>query len=59
MYGSGVPTDISSLNPVGHWRAENGSWDGSKWTVTDSGSGGNDAESVSMTLASRSTDVPT
>lgn len=59
IYGSGVVTDISSLNPVGHWRAENGSWDGSKWTITDAGSGGNDAESVSMSLASRSTDVPT
>jgi len=59
IYGLGVPTDISSLNPVGHWRAENGSWDGSKWTITDSGSGGNDAESVSMTLASRTSDVPT
>lgn len=57
-YNSGVPISVSSLNPVGHWRAENGSWDGSKWTITDSGSGGNDAESISMTLASRSTDVP-
>ena len=58
IYNSGVPNDISSLNPVSHWREENGSWDGSNWTVTDAGSGGNNATSVSMTSASRTSDVP-
>ncbi len=59
IYGSGVPTDISSLNPLGHWRAENATFDGSNWNITDSGSGGNDATSVSMTSTSRTSDVPT
>lgn len=58
IYGSGVPTDISSLNPVGHWRAENATFDGSNWNITDSGSGNNNATSVSMTSASRTSDVP-
>ena len=59
IYGSGVPTGISSLNPVGHWREENATWNGSVWTVTDSGSGGNNGTSSGMTLASRTTDIPT
>ena len=59
IYGSGVPTDISSLSPLGHWRAENSTWNGSVWSVTDSGSGGNNGTSSGMTLSSRSTDVPT
>lgn len=59
IYGVGVPTDISSLSPLGHWRAENSTWNGSVWSVTDSGSGGNNGTSSGMTLASRTTDVPT
>ena len=59
IYGSGVPTDISNLSPIGWWREEDATFDGSNWTITDSGSGGNDGTSVSMSLSSRSTDVPT
>ena len=40
MYNSGVPTDISSLSPVGWWRmGDNDSGTGT--TITDQGSGGN------------------
>ena len=58
IYGSGVPTDISILSPVSHWRAENSTWNGSVWSVTDNGSSSNNGTSVSMNLASRTTDVP-
>ena len=59
IYGSGIPTDISTLTPVAHWRAETSTWGGSNWTVTDEGSGGNNGTSVSMGYSSRTTDVPT
>ena len=40
IYNSGVPNDISSLNPLGWWRmGDNNS--GSGTTITDQGSGGN------------------
>ncbi len=58
MYSSGIATDISSLNPITHLRAEKGSWNGSSWNITDIGSGGNNATSNNMVEASRSTDVP-
>ena len=38
VYNSGVPNDISSLNPFSWWRFE----EGSGTTAKDSGSGGND-----------------
>jgi len=42
IYNSGVPNDISSLSPVGWWRmGDNDS--GSGTTITDQGSGGNNA----------------
>jgi len=41
MYNSGVPTDISSLNPVSWWRMGDNDG-GTGTTVTDEGSGGND-----------------
>lgn len=60
IYNSGVPNDISSLNPVGWWRmGENGTWNGSKWLLTDQGSGGNDGNGLNMIEANRQTDVPT
>ena len=60
IYGTGVPNDISSLSPVGWWRmGENGTWDGSKWVLTDQGSGGNDGNGLNMVEANRQTDVPT
>jgi len=41
MYNSGVPTDITSLSPVGWWRmGDNDSGTGT--TITDQGSGSND-----------------
>lgn len=60
IYNSGVPNDISSLSPVGWWRmGENGTWNGSKWLLTDQGSGGNDGNGLNMVEANRTTDVPT
>lgn len=57
IYGNGVPTDISSLNPLGHWRmGENATWNGSIWTLTDQGSGGNNATSVNMEEADKTGD---
>ena len=41
IYNSGVPTDISSLNPVGWWRMGDNDG-GTGTTITDQGSGGND-----------------
>ena len=41
MYNSGVPADISSLSPVGHWRMGDNDG-GTGTTITDQGSGGND-----------------
>lgn len=52
LYNSGIPTDLSSYNPINWWRME----DGSGSTVTDSGSAGNDA--TIQNQASFSTDVP-
>ena len=42
IYNSGVPTDISSFSPVGWWRMGDND-NGTGTTVTDQGSGGNDA----------------
>ena len=41
IYNSGVPNDISSLNPVGWWRMGDDD-SGTGTTITDQGSGGND-----------------
>jgi hypothetical protein len=41
MYNSGVPTDISSLSPLGWWRMGDDD-SGTGTTITDQGSGGND-----------------
>jgi len=52
LYNSGTPNDVSSLNPVGWWRFE----EGSGTTATDSGSGGNDGTLLNGTAYS--SDVP-
>jgi len=41
IYNSGVPGDISSLNPVGYWRMGDNDG-GTGTTITDQGSGGKD-----------------
>jgi len=59
IFNNGVPQDISSLSPISHWRmGENATWNGSTWTLTDQGSGGNNATSINMEEADRVTDVP-
>ena len=56
IYNSGLPNDISSYSPVGYWRmGDNDSGTGT--TITDQGSGGNDATLDNG--AAFSTDVPT
>lgn len=55
IYNSGVPGDISSLNPVGWWRmGDNDAGTGT--TITDQGSGGNDGTLTNGPTFS--TDVP-
>lgn len=45
IYNSGVPADLTSYSPVGYWRmGDNDSGTGT--TITDQGSGGNDASLV-------------
>ena len=54
IYNSGTPDDLSGTSPLAYYRmGENGVWDGSKWDLTDQGSGGNDAESDNMEEADR------
>ena len=56
LYNSGLPGDLTSLNPNGWWRnGDNNGGTGS--TITDQGSGGNDGTLENG--ASFSTDVPT
>ena len=55
IYNSGVPADLTSYSPVGWWRMGDDD-SGSGTTVTDQGSGGNNASLVNG--ASFSTSVP-
>lgn len=55
IYNSGVPGDISSLSPVGHWRMGDNDG-GTGTTITDQGSGGNDGTLTNGPTFS--TDVP-
>jgi hypothetical protein len=61
IYNGGVPNNLNELStpPLSWWRmGESANWDGSNWTLTDQGSGGNDATSQNMAEASRVLDVP-
>jgi len=59
IYGSGTPSNISSLNPVAWYRmGEEGTYSGGTWTLTDQGSGGNNATSNNMEEADRKTNTP-
>jgi len=54
IYNGGVPNDMSSLSPVSWWRmGDNATWNGSNWTLTDQGSGGNNGTSTNMTEDNR------
>ena len=59
IYNSGVPADLASLSPLGWWRMGEKANFSTNWTLTDQGSGGNDATSVNMEEADRKEDVPT
>ena len=54
IYGTGVPNDISSLNPIGWWRCGDGD---TSPTLTDNGSGSNNGTMTNFSTFS--TDVPT
>jgi|GEM_PF-2254965 len=57
IFNNGIPQDISSLSPISHWRmGESATWNGSIWTLTDQGSGGNNATSVNMEEADKTGD---
>jgi len=55
IYNSGIPADISSLNPVNWWRMGDND-EGTGSTITDLGSGGNNATLINGPTFS--TDVP-
>lgn len=55
IYNSGTPNDISSLNPVGWWRMGDDD-SGTGTTITDQGSGGNNATLINGPTFS--TDIP-
>ena len=63
IYNSGIPNNLNDNGltaPTTLFRmGESASWDGSNWTLTDQGSGGNNATTQNMAEASRTTDVPT
>jgi len=55
IYNSGVPADLSSLSPAGWWRMgenDSGSAGGTIGTVTDQGSGANNATGVNGAIYS-------
>ena len=56
IYNGGTPTDLTSLNPVGWWRMGDNDG-GTGTTITDQGSGGNDATLTNGPTFS--TNVPT
>ena len=59
IFNQGVPSSLESLNPISHWRmGEDATWNGTDWTLTDNGIGGNNGTSQNMVLASRTNDVP-
>ena len=59
---AGGPNDLTtalSTTPVAWWRmGDKASWDGTDWTLTDQGSGGNNVTSVNMEEEDRVTDIP-
>jgi len=62
IYNSGVPSDLSTLNPLGWWRmGEAATHNGREWELVDQGSGGNNglSDTIPAPPAQPSTDVPT
>ena len=59
IYNGGTPSNLSSLNPISWWRmGDAATWNGSVWTLTDQGSGGNNATSNGMDENNRVLDTP-
>ena len=59
IYNSGKPKDLSSFSPISWWRmGDAATWNGSVWTLTDQGSGGNNATSNGMDENNRVLDTP-
>jgi hypothetical protein len=62
IYGTGTPSDLSSLSPISWWRmGDAATWTGKTWDLTDQGSGGNDgfSDTIPGPPAQPSTDIPT
>ncbi len=55
IYNSGIPTDLSTYNPLGWWRCGDGD---TYPTLTDNGSGGNDGTMTNMSSDNIVYDVP-
>jgi len=61
IYNNGVPNnlnELSTLPTIWYRMGEEATFDGSNWTLTDQGSGGNNATTQNMAEASRVLDVP-
>jgi len=59
LYNSGKPGDLNSLSPALWLRmGEEATFSGGNWTLTDQGSGGNNATSNNMEEADRKADTP-
>lgn len=62
IYNQGVPNNLNENGltaPTTYYRmGEDATWNGTNWTLNDNGSGGNNATSQNMVLASRTNDVP-
>ena len=58
IYGNGIPTDISSLNPLSHWRFGETDTFSTTWTFVDQGSGGNDGTSSTLPESAKTGDQP-
>lgn len=59
IYTGTTPTDLSALNPISWWRmGDAATWNGSVWTLTDQGSGGNTGTSTNMEEVDRVLDTP-
>lgn len=59
IYNGDKPKDLSGLSPLSWWRmGDEATYDGSNWTLTDQGSGGNNGTSTNMTEDSRKIATP-
>ena len=58
IYNSGVPTDLSALNPESHWKMGEMAYRTNQWSIPDQGGAGNTGSSVDMEIKDRTGDAP-